>query len=698
MDIGDCFFDTQDYIQINKNLGEGSFGKVYVIKSKDSENLYAAKSIKPQCIFTNYQQTLFLRESLNLSKINHPAIVQFYGINLHSFEDPSILEPTILIEYYPKGSLKEILDNEKLSNADDNWSPTKKYICLLGITDAMRYLHKIGIIHRDLKPQNILIDADYYPHVGDFGLSRCFSQALTNSIQLSLTRNVGSPLYMAPEILEGEDHYGPGVDVYAFAFLAYEIMVGKEPFAEDGKIANINKVISKIFKGQRPEFPIPISEKMKSLITQCWSQDPKDRPSFDSIFEKLSTDFSYSDETVDQDEINEYLEILKESRIEAMNEELKNPDKKKIQIIEEELDKLKEENRKCIEDKNLLQQELAKLKEENRKCIEEKNLFQQELVKLGISLTIDNSPRTLHIKICEARKITKQSLFGKPNPSVTLHLKSQNDKKIVSTKVVSNSLDPVWNEDFYIDSDVNNDKLIINMYSNDSKGTQKLMDEIEFPLSEWPIRGQIDRKEVEIKLNTKMAGTLIFEAQSFPIYPSDNQWKSKIGEKKLKLFLVGELGTGKSTLEYLFAQKVFKKYIQDLGVNFHSCSINIDGVDVNMQIFDRSGQERFHLVSIPYYKDTDGFMIVCDVFDKSSFDRIGNWLKIIKEQNLDHVPMIIVGNKKEIRSHYLKKVSYEEASQIASEYSLQYFEVSAKENTGVDEAFYCLIKKVLQTL
>ena len=69
--------------------------------------------------------------------------------------------------YLPNGSLIELLDKEKNSLADMNWTPTKKYISLIGIAAAMRYLHENNIIHRDLKPQNILIDADYYPRVCD---------------------------------------------------------------------------------------------------------------------------------------------------------------------------------------------------------------------------------------------------------------------------------------------------------------------------------------------------------------------------------------------------------------------------------------------------------------------------------------------------------------------------------------------------
>lgn len=108
---------------------------------------------------------MFLRESTILYKHSHPAIVKFIGINLHSFDNPDKLEPTIITEYLPHGSLKEILKKEQNSIADDNWSPTKKYICLLGIADAMRYLHRYGIIHRDLKPENILVDDEYYPRV-----------------------------------------------------------------------------------------------------------------------------------------------------------------------------------------------------------------------------------------------------------------------------------------------------------------------------------------------------------------------------------------------------------------------------------------------------------------------------------------------------------------------------------------------------
>ena len=298
---------------------------------------------------------LFLRESEILHKLSHPSIVKFCGINFQSFKDQSILSPTIITEYLPNGSLKEILNKENNSLADKDWGSTKKYICLLGITDAMRYLHKHGILHRDLKPENILIDANYYPRICDFGLSKCFSEILTKSVQLSVTGTLGTPLYMAPELLLEEDdnvHYGVGIDVYAFAFIAYEIVTVEEPFYSKGKERmSTVKLFKTIMAGTRPNFNDFVTEKMKDLISRCWSHDPGDRPTFDEIFDLLSNDFSYFQEDVDADEVNEYLEMLKDETDDSNPGLTKKNDNKEIEAKNQEIDRLLKEKVE-IETKN----------------------------------------------------------------------------------------------------------------------------------------------------------------------------------------------------------------------------------------------------------------------------------------------------------------------------------------------------------
>ena len=87
---------------------------------------------------------------------------------------------------------------------------------------------------------------------------------------------------------------------------------------------------------------------MKELIELCWSQDPKEHPSFEYIFEKLSTDFSYSFETVEEDEINEYLEILVEGSKETDFEKSANKEKE-IKNLQNENEKLKNEIKFCKE-------------------------------------------------------------------------------------------------------------------------------------------------------------------------------------------------------------------------------------------------------------------------------------------------------------------------------------------------------------
>lgn len=179
MEIENVFYNTADYELQKKKLGEGTFGTAYVVKNLIDKKLYAAKIIHTKEGMTGHQQMLLLRESLTLNKLNHPSIVKFKGVNFQSFSELNILQPTIITEYLINGSLKDNLDKERKSLSDSNWTATKKYIMLLGIADAMRYLHAHGIIHRDFKPENILVDLNYYPRVCDFGFSRCFPKSLT---------------------------------------------------------------------------------------------------------------------------------------------------------------------------------------------------------------------------------------------------------------------------------------------------------------------------------------------------------------------------------------------------------------------------------------------------------------------------------------------------------------------------------------
>ncbi|KAK8888065.1 serine/threonine protein kinase [Tritrichomonas musculus] len=109
MDIEGIFFTTNDFQLQKTELGEGTFGTVYISQNKQDNKLYATKIFDKENDFNGYQQMLLMRESLILHSLKHPGIVGFKGINFQSFEDPTILEPSIITEYMKKGSLKTFL-------------------------------------------------------------------------------------------------------------------------------------------------------------------------------------------------------------------------------------------------------------------------------------------------------------------------------------------------------------------------------------------------------------------------------------------------------------------------------------------------------------------------------------------------------------------------------------------------------------
>lgn len=335
MDFKGIFFNMKDYVlNKRKRLGKGNYGIVYqVSKVGKPDEIYAAKIIDVDKKFDGDDQMLIMRESVTLSTLDHQSIVKFYGISFRSFEDEAILQPSILTEYVPNGSLMDILEKERKGLTPIEWSATKKCICLLGVAHAMKYLHEHGIFHLDLKPENILIDGEYYPKVCDFGLSRCFPQSLTKSMRLATQSKVGTPLYMAPELLEDREkyEYSSGVDVYAFSMIAYEICSGKAPFSELGDITN-SELKRRILGGYRPKFTEFVTENMRKLLQKCWSGTIEDRPSFKEIFKKLSSDFSYFYDKIDESEVEVFFEnddedgkkLMNDTCIEILKKQLKD--------------------------------------------------------------------------------------------------------------------------------------------------------------------------------------------------------------------------------------------------------------------------------------------------------------------------------------------------------------------------------------
>ncbi|OHT07894.1 hypothetical protein TRFO_04992 [Tritrichomonas foetus] len=270
------------------DLGRGSFGMVYLVKEKRTGKLYAVKELLT--LDSAEEQKSFLREVEALAQAMHPAILHLHGFSMKiSAENPV---PAIVTEYLPGGSIQDVIDKKKRFNN------TQKMISLVGICSAMKYLHdKLHIVHRDLKPANVMLNGNNEPVVGDFGLAK-----IMNHSQMRQTQAAGSPVYMAPELMERKE-YTNKVDVYAFGVMCFELITETLAFSNVNSLIDL---VNLVCRGSRPSFRgLNIQENFKELIKRCWDHDPSVRPSFADIYEELKCNLIL--EGTDMESYNAYL-------------------------------------------------------------------------------------------------------------------------------------------------------------------------------------------------------------------------------------------------------------------------------------------------------------------------------------------------------------------------------------------------------
>ena len=250
---------------MEKRIGQGGFGDVYRAIHKPTGTKCAVKQLFVE-EFKDSELTSFVREVVILAMCHDLFLLPFLGF---TFSPPFL----IVTEFIAKGSLYDALQHKP---GAPQLSPSHKTLIAIGIARGMMVLHRQKIIHRDLKSLNILLDDRYLPKICDFGISRFIGDK-----EVELTREVGTPHWMAPEMFES-NHYSEKIDVYAYAMLLYEMLTESVPFK--GKSA-IQVVTSVTQNNERPVIPSSCPPELKELIQICWTRDPDQRPSFSQIFQ-----------------------------------------------------------------------------------------------------------------------------------------------------------------------------------------------------------------------------------------------------------------------------------------------------------------------------------------------------------------------------------------------------------------------------
>ncbi|XP_028597784.2 serine/threonine-protein kinase 36 isoform X1 [Podarcis muralis] len=239
-------------------IGEGSFGRVYKGRRKYSAQVVALKFI-PKVGRSQKELKNLQREIEIMRGLHHPNIVQM----LDSFETD---KEVVVVTDYAEGELFQILED------DGNLPEEQVQDIASQLVSALYYLHSHRILHRDMKPQNILLGKGGVIKLCDFGFARAMSIHT-----MVLTSIKGTPLYMAPELVE-EKPYDHTADLWSVGCILYELCVGTPPFYTNSIFQLVSLIIKDPIK-----WPKNMSSNFKSFLQGLLMKDPRQRLSWPEL-------------------------------------------------------------------------------------------------------------------------------------------------------------------------------------------------------------------------------------------------------------------------------------------------------------------------------------------------------------------------------------------------------------------------------
>ena len=164
---------------------------------------------------------------------------------------------------------------------------------------------------------------------------------------------------------------------------------------------------------------------------------------------------------------------------------------------------------------------------------------------------------------------------------------------------------------------------------------------------------------------------------------------------KITLMALGNTAVGKTSFILRFTDNTFQEvYLSTIGLDFKTKIIKIKNKKYKIYFYDTSGQERYKALSRNMIKNADGFIVIYDITNTSSFDSIPEWIQNIRDQKGDDCPITLAGNKIDIENQ--RKITEEEGKKLANQYGIGFFEISSKSNINVQEAGIFALEKIIE--
>ncbi|XP_028771226.1 serine/threonine-protein kinase BLUS1 isoform X2 [Neltuma alba] len=279
--------NAKDY-KLYEEVGEGVSATVYRALCVPLNKIVAIKVLDlEKC---NNDLDGIRREVQTMSLIDHPNVLRAYcsftaGHNLW-----------VVMPYMAGGSCLHIMKSDYPEGFEEHVIAT----LLREVLKALVYLHAHGHIHRDVKAGNILIDSDGTVKLADFGVSACMFDA--GDRQRSRNTFVGTPCWMAPEVMQQLHGYDFKADIWSFGITALELAHGHAPFSKYPPMKVLLMTLQNAPPGLDYERDRRFSKSFKEMVGTCLVKDPKKRPTSEKLlkhpFFKHARSFEYLTRTV----------------------------------------------------------------------------------------------------------------------------------------------------------------------------------------------------------------------------------------------------------------------------------------------------------------------------------------------------------------------------------------------------------------